>query len=140
MPLLVTSAVLLATVVPAPVDRAGLLASWTQPTAESTAAWQAARADRARWAAYGFDWSTDVCTLAPDTPFGFDFTDACRHHDFGYRNHQSTIARHKKRIDEVFRADLRRICDARRLAAQPLCNATAFTYFEAVRILPRTPV
>ncbi|SDT76063.1 phospholipase [Actinoplanes derwentensis] len=152
MPRLVAIAALTATLLPAvpasaatlppatPVtsDRAEILAAWTQPTAESTAAWKAARSHRKRWAAYHFDWSTDLCTRAPETPLGFDFSDACRHHDFGYRNYRTTFAQHKKRIDEVFRADLRRICDARRLAAQPFCNATAFTYFEAVRLLPRT--
>ncbi|MFC4067328.1 phospholipase [Actinoplanes subglobosus] len=122
---------------PAPAARDEVLAGWTQPTAESTAAWQAARRDRDRWAAYRFDWSSDVCTHAPDTPAGFDFGDACRHHDFGYRNYADDLARHKARIDEVFRADLRRICDGHRLYAQPFCNGIAFTYYEAIRLQPR---
>ncbi|WP_239170562.1 phospholipase [Actinoplanes xinjiangensis] len=115
-----------------------VLASWTQPTAESTAAWKAARRQQDRWAVYRFDWSSDVCTRAPDTPVGFDFADACRHHDFGYRNYRHDLARHKDRIDEVFRADLRRVCDARHMLAQPFCNGIAFTYYETVRFLPRT--
>ncbi|GIE80145.1 hypothetical protein Aph02nite_60950 [Actinoplanes philippinensis] len=124
---------------PAPgADRAEILAAWTQPTAQSTAAWKAARDDQSRWAAYGFDWSSDVCTRAPDTPVTFDFADACRHHDFGYRNYRTDLARNKDRIDEVFRADLRRVCDARHQLAQPFCNSIAFTYYEAVRFLPRT--
>ncbi|GAA1599269.1 phospholipase [Actinoplanes couchii] len=138
MPLVMTVAAVLSTMLPVPADRAEVLARWTRPTAESTAAWKAARADRERWSAYRFDWSTDRCTRAPEKPFGFDFADACRHHDFGYRNYRTTLPRHKKRLDEVFRADLRRICDARRLSAQPFCNATAFTYFETVRLIPPT--
>jgi hypothetical protein len=118
-------------------SRDEILASWTQPTAGSTAAWKAARRDRSRWAEYRFDWSSDGCTRAPDTPAGFDFADACRHHDFGYRNYRHDLARHRERIDEVFRADLRRICDGHRLLAQPFCNGIAFTYYEAVRLLPR---
>ncbi|MEU4618681.1 phospholipase [Actinoplanes sp. NPDC023801] len=116
-------------------DRQAILANWTQPTAESTAAWNAARLDQARWAEYRFDWSSDLCSRAPDTPLGFDFGNACRHHDFGYRNYRTDFARHKDRIDEVFRADLRRVCDARPLMAQPFCNSIAFTYYEAVRLL-----
>ncbi|WP_433792287.1 phospholipase [Actinoplanes sp. CA-252034] len=122
----------------ASTSREEILASWTQPTPESTAAWKAARQDRARWAVYRFDWSSDVCSRAPDTPIGFDFADACRHHDFGYRNYRDDLAGHKDRIDEVFRADLRRVCDARHQLAQPFCNSIAFTYYEAVRFLPRT--
>jgi hypothetical protein len=118
-------------------DKATLLLRWTQPTAASTAAWNAARLDRKRWAAYDFDWSTDHCTRAPEKPFGFRFGPACRHHDFGYRNYRAagTLDQHRKRVDEVFRADLRRECDSHRLAAQPACNALAFTYFESVRLL-----
>ena len=122
---------------PSAVTRAELLAAWTQPTAASTAAWNAARLDRDRWAAYEFDWSTDLCSRAPEAPFGFVFADACRHHDFGYRNYRTdrAFAAHKKRIDEVFRADLRRICDRYRRAAQPVCNTVAWTYYQTVRLL-----
>lgn len=121
----------------ATADRAALLLSWTQPTAQSYAAWDAARRDRQRWAAYHFDWSTDHCTRAPENPFGFRFGPACRHHDFGYRNYQAagTLGRHRARLDEVFRADLRRECDRHRPAVQPACNALAFTYFHTVRLL-----
>lgn len=121
----------------ASASRDEILAGWTQPTAESTAAWLAARRDQARWDAYRFDWSSDVCSRAPDVPAGFDFGDACRHHDFGYRNYRADLARHKDRLDEVFRADLRRVCDRRHMLAQPFCNGIAFTYYESVRFLPR---
>ena len=118
-------------------DRAALLTRWTQPTAASSTAWHTARRERSRWSAYGFDWSSDLCSRVPERPFGFDFTDACRRHDFGYRNYRTAFADHKARLDEAFRADLRRTCDGYRLAAQPFCNAIAFTYFEAVRLLPK---
>jgi hypothetical protein len=133
---------LLAGVITAPaqaatLSKAAVLLRWTQPTAASTAAWAAARREKEKWAEYGFDWSTDRCSHAPEKPFGFRFGPACRHHDFGYRNYRAagTFDVHRKRIDEVFRADLRRECDSHRLAAQPVCNALAFTYFESVRLL-----
>ncbi|WP_433827400.1 phospholipase [Actinoplanes sp. CA-015351] len=121
----------------ATVDKATLLLSWTQPTAASTAAWNTARRNQKKWAEYGFDWATDHCSHAPERPFGFRFGPACRHHDFGYRNYRAagTLDKHRKRLDEVFRADLRRECDSHRLAAQPPCNALAFTYFQAVVLL-----
>ncbi|BBH64901.1 hypothetical protein ACTI_15860 [Actinoplanes sp. OR16] len=122
-------------VVPAD-QRDALLLSWTQPTAASTAAWAEARKDRAKWADYRFDWTSDACSHAPEKPFGFRFGPACRHHDFGYRNYRAagTLGKHRKRLDETFRADLRRECDRHRLIAQPACNALAFTYFETVRL------
>ncbi|MEU4687322.1 phospholipase [Actinoplanes sp. NPDC023714] len=121
---------------PVPADRDAVLLSWTRPTAASMAAWSTARADRAAWAAYAFDWSTDDCTRAPERPFGFRFGPACRRHDFGYRNYRAagTFAAHRKRLDEAFRADLRRECDGQPLIEQPPCNALAFTYFHTVRL------
>src|SRR4051812_31940484 len=72
----------------AAADKPAVLASWTQPTAASYAAWNAARLDRDPWQEYGFDWSTDDCSAGPERPLGFDFTVACKHHDFGYRNYK----------------------------------------------------
>jgi hypothetical protein len=115
------------------IDKAEVLLRWTQPTAASTAEWNAARLDRQRWAEYGFDWSTDYCSHGPERPFGFDFRNACRHHDFGYRNYRAAgeFAAHKRRIDEVFRADLQRVCDGHRKLAQPVCNTVAWGYYQA---------
>src|SRR3954453_1121910 len=70
-------------------DKLSVLASWTQPTAASTAAWNAARLNRGPWASYGFDWSTDYCSDSPDNPLGFQFSTSCWHHDFGYRNYKA---------------------------------------------------
>src|SRR5919112_6362050 len=52
----------------AAASKAQVLSSWTQPTATSTNAWNAARLDRAPWASYRFDWSTDYCSSSPDNP------------------------------------------------------------------------
>jgi hypothetical protein len=119
------------------VDKATLLARWTQPTAASTAEWNAARLDRERWAAYGFDWSTDYCSHGPERPFGFRFQNACWHHDFGYRNYRAAgvFAEHKRRLDRVFQADLRRTCDEHRRLVQPVCNTVAWGYYQATVLL-----
>jgi hypothetical protein len=118
-------------------DKSEILLRWTQPTAASTAEWNAARQNRKKWAEYGFDWSTDYCSLGPEEPFGFDFRNACRHHDFGYRNYRAagTFPAHKQRIDEVFRADLRRACDTHRKVLQPVCNTVAWGYYRATVLL-----
>ena len=55
----------------AAATKAEVLSSWTQPTAASTNAWNAARLDRGPWAAYQFDWSTDYCSSSPENPLGF---------------------------------------------------------------------
>jgi hypothetical protein len=113
-----------------------VLASWTQPTAASYNAWNDARLHRSRWRSYRFDWSTDYCTAAPERPLGYDFTLACRHHDFGYRNYHALhrFAANKDRLDTVFYADLRRVCAGYRLRLQPACYSLAWTYYEAAHI------
>ena len=73
-------------------SKATVLSRWTQTTASSTAAWNAARLDRAPWAGYGFDWSTDYCSSSPDNPLGFNFTLSCWRHDFGYRNYKASAS------------------------------------------------
>ena len=117
-------------------DRLTLLASWTQPTTASVAAWNAARADRDRWASYGFDWSTDYCSAAPEKPLGFNFTNACWHHDFGYRNYKDAglFAANKAHVDEAFHAHMRRICKNYSSMVRPACYSVAWTYYQAVRI------
>jgi hypothetical protein len=113
-----------------------VLAGWTQPTAASYHAWNDARLHRAAWASYRFDWSTDYCTASPERPLGYDFTLACWHHDFGYRNYKAMgrFAANKDRLDVVFYADLRRVCATYRLVLQPACYSLAWTYYEAVHI------
>lgn len=120
-----------------PADKPVVLGSWTQVGPASHDAWAAARADRDRWEAYGFDWSTDYCTTSPDNPFGFPFTLACARHDFGYRNYRRSgadaFSAAKPRLDEAFHADLRRVCARYGTARRISCEGTAWTYYRAVR-------
>ena len=121
---------------PPPPDRAAVLERWTGPAAADAAAWNAARTHRAAWARYGFDWSTDYCTRAPERPLGLPFELACQRHDFGYRNYRAagTLAAHKPRIDRALHADLRRVCARQpRPATRITCNGLAWTYYQATR-------
>ena len=117
-------------------DKLSVLSSWTQTTAASTSAWTAARANRAPWADYNFDWSTDYCSASPDKPLGFDFTLSCWHHDFGYRNYKAIGAfpANKDRIDDMFYADLKRKCATYSAIVRPSCYSLAWTYYEAVHL------
>jgi hypothetical protein len=141
--LLVVLTLLLATLLAAPTgahattaSKAEVLAKWTQPTAASTAAWNAARLDRATWASYGFDWTTDYCSSSPDNPLGFRFSNSCWHHDFGYRNYKDlgTFPANKARVDDTFYADLRRVCAGYSSLVRPACYSLAWTYYQAVRV------
>ena len=120
----------------ATADKATVLATWTQPTSASTTSWNAARLDRAPWASYAFDWSTDYCSASPDKPLGFDFTLSCWHHDFGYRNYKAigTFPANKDRVDSMFYADLKRKCATYSSAVRPACYSLAWTYYQAVSI------
>ena len=87
------------------------------------------------------DWSTDGCSapVVQSTGRSFDFYNACRRHDFGYRN----MSRFKNgrawnqalrlRIDEQFRKDARASCTSKLRLAKVQCLAWAETYFRAVR-------
>ncbi|MEU8815764.1 phospholipase [Actinoplanes sp. NPDC048796] len=120
----------------AAVDRLPVLDSWTQPTAASTAAWNDARLNRDKWAAYGFDWTTDYCSASPERPLGFDFTNACAHHDFGYRNYrdEGLFDQNKARVDDTFYADMRRVCAEYRSVARSACHSVAWIYYQAVHV------
>ncbi|MEU0677655.1 phospholipase [Streptomyces sp. NPDC006172] len=120
--------------VAAPADKAQVLSSWTQDSAAGARAWAAADADRGAWSAYGFDWSTDYCTTSPDNPLGFPFKTACTRHDFGYRNYTAagSLAANKSRLDSAFYGDLKRICATYSGVKKTSCDATAWTYYQAV--------
>jgi hypothetical protein len=120
-------------VAPAPPDKPAVLDQWTRPTAASYRAWNAARQHPAQWAAYGFVWDTDDCTMGPDRPAGFDFRLPCRRHDFGYRNYLAagTLAANRGRLDRALYADLRRQCGTYRALVRPVCSALAWTYYRA---------
>ncbi|MGK3092982.1 phospholipase [Streptomyces sp. WAC01490] len=125
----------------APADKPQVLSSWTQTSASSHNAWNAARNNQGAWSAYGFDWSTDYCSSSPDNPFGFPFQTACARHDFGYRNYKAagTFSANKARIDSAFYEDLKRVCAAYSGAKRTSCNSTAWTYYQAVRAFGIAP-
>ncbi|GGM38064.1 hypothetical protein GCM10012275_06380 [Longimycelium tulufanense] len=77
------------------------------------------------------DWSSDGCSKAPDTPFGFQFQSSCHRHDFGYRNYKVQIRfdeTSRKKIDDRFRADMHSTCGESRT-----CRRVADVYYFAVR-------
>ncbi|MDT0268868.1 phospholipase [Streptomyces sp. DSM 44915] len=120
----------------APADKAQVLSSWTQTSASSYNAWASARANQGAWSAYGFNWSTDLCSSSPDNPFGFPFSMSCARHDFGYRNYKAmgTFDANKARLDNAFYQDLLRVCNGYSGATKTTCNGTAWTYYQAVRL------
>ncbi|RSS80712.1 phospholipase [Streptomyces sp. WAC06614] len=124
-----------------PADKPQVLSTWTQTSAASYNTWLAARANQSRWSAYNFDWSTDYCSKSPDNPFGFPFQTACARHDFGYRNYKAagSFPANKPRLDDAFYADLKRVCSAYSGAKKASCDATAWTYYQAVRALGISP-
>ena len=93
-----------------------------------------------------FDWSNDLCSapLVGNTGRSFNFTDACRRHDFAYRNTKLLDDRYgrgtywngdaRKRIDKQFLSDMKQHCSGRRLIDRPTCNAWAYTFYSAVRV------
>ena len=88
------------------------------------------------------DWSTDGCSapVVQSTGRSFDFYNACRRHDFGYRNMSRLKSGRiwneeiRLRIDEIFRTDMRNSCKHRGVVLRTQCLAWAETYFQAVRI------
>ncbi|MCK7625990.1 phospholipase [Streptomyces sp. RS10V-4] len=121
----------------APADKPQVLAAFTQTDAGSYGTWLAARNNQAKWAAYGFDWSTDYCSKSPDNPFGFPFKLSCARHDFGYRNYKKagTFSANKARLDSALHADLKRVCAGYSGAKKTSCDGLAWTYYEAVKNL-----
>ncbi|MQY16124.1 hypothetical protein SRB5_63160 [Streptomyces sp. RB5] len=121
----------------APADKPQVLASFTQTSVTSYNAWSAAEANRSAWSAYGFIWTTDYCSSSPDNPFGFPFQKSCQRHDFGYRNYKAmgTFSANKSRIDSAFYEDLKRVCARYSGATKTACDSTAWTYYQAVRLL-----
>jgi Prokaryotic phospholipase A2 len=92
-----------------------------------------------------FDWSTDFCSapLVGNTGRTFNFTNACRRHDFGYRNLHLLDRRYgaghwtaasRKRVDQLFLADMRRHCWSRPWYDEPTCLAWAETFYAGVRL------
>ncbi len=88
------------------------------------------------------DWRTDLCSapVVESSGRSFDFSLACRRHDFAYRNLSRVDGgRHwtaplRARVDEVFRADMRADCLPRRATLRMRCLLWAEAYYRAVRI------
>lgn len=115
-------------------QKLAVMSSFTQTSETSYLAWYAARQNQPAWAAYGFDWSTDYCSMSPDQPLGFDFRLPCARHDWGYRNYKlvSRFPENKSRLDDAFYADLRRKCATYSVWVRPSCYSLAWTYYQAV--------
>lgn len=116
-------------------QKLSVLSSWTQTSAGSYSAWNAARTNQGAWAGYGFNWTTDYCSSSPDNPLGFNFTLSCARHDFGYRNYKEVgrFPAAKPRLDSAFYADLKRKCATYSVAVRAACYSLAWTYYQAVR-------
>ena len=89
------------------------------------------------------DWSTDGCSapVVGGTGRSFDFTEACRRHDFAYRNFARMDdgrwwkAPLRSRIDAVFRRDMESHCARRAVTERSTCRAWALVFFRSVRAL-----
>lgn len=85
-----------------------------------------------------FRWSSDGCTVVDDHPHGFNFHDSCVRHDIGYGNYRLQLRcdmRNRERIDSLFYADLKTVCDKEHDFQQLKCQLTALTYWAGVRAL-----
>ena len=71
----------------------------------------------------------DYCTMVPDAPFGFDFSQPCMGHDQNY-SADSTVSR--ATADQIFRDAMYQSCDAN-YGGSLLCYATATVYYLGVR-------
>ncbi|WP_326562394.1 phospholipase [Micromonospora sp. NBC_01796] len=125
-----------------PAQKLSVLTSWTQTSAGSYGNWNAARTNRAPWADYNFDWSTDYCSSSPDNPLGFNFELSCYRHDFGYRNFKAIgqFPANKSRLDSAFYEDLKRSCATYNSVVRPACISLAWTYYQAVKVFGKVAV
>jgi len=146
MSLLVIAAVVLGIQAPAAAvtfeQKFAALTDFTQTSVGSYNAWNSARLNQAAWADYQFNWSTDLCSLSPDNPLGFNFSLSCHRHDFGYRNHKEMgqfTSGNKARVDSAFYEDLKRKCATYNFFVRPACYSLAWTYYQAVRTFGSTP-
>ena len=101
-----------ATVSPATADLALFVA--VAPTVVATNAWP---------------WPHNGCTYAPDNIYGSSILDACNRHDGCYVMHWSSRAT----CDSWFLSDLQKVCRQFPFYLAGGCNASAYTYYVAVR-------
>jgi hypothetical protein len=91
------------------------------------------------------DWSSDGCSapVVHSTGRSFDFTNACRRHDFGYRNMSQVkngrlwSEAMRLRIDKQFRKDARASCASKVRLTKTQCLAWAEMFFRTVRSFGR---
>lgn len=87
------------------------------------------------------DWRSDKCSapLLGSAGKTYDFSDACRRHDFAYRNlgrlegGTRWNAALRRRVDERFMRDMNDGCAARPKVQRSACRAWARLYYTAVR-------
>lgn len=121
------------------VDRLLSQDAWTFAAQASNPTFRAQNPD--------LDFGTDGCSnwFLPDhmndTGATFDFTAACWHHDFGYRNYKRFIAGGlvanvegtRAMIDAMFSNDMKADCARRPSWEKPTCDARADLYYFLVR-------
>lgn len=87
-------------------------------------------------------WTTDGCSVPVlgSTGRTYDFYNACRRHDFAYRNIGKLdngkwwTSEMRAKVDDVFKRDMLIDCKKRTKSARTSCNAWAETYYAAVRV------
>ena len=87
------------------------------------------------------DWSSDGCSapIIESTGRTFDFRNACRRHDFGYRNYSRLdngtkwISSLRARVDAVFLKDMQADCVRRPRVVRASCMLWAQTFYRFVR-------
>ncbi|MFD8025756.1 phospholipase A2 [Streptomyces lavendulae] len=113
----------------------------TEPGDVATRAWLLAQSSNGKGEPdpYGFRWDNNGCNVIGDSlhNVGFEYKSACARHDFGYRNYRDALGEEgfrngvpgvtgggtdspKNRVDQVFRQDLLRSCNASRYPAPKL--------------------
>lgn len=87
-------------------------------------------------------WTTDGCSapVLGSTGRTFDFYNACRRHDFAYRNIGKLdggkwwTPEMKAKVDAVFKKDMLANCKKRPRTARATCSAWAEVFYSAVRV------
>ena len=87
------------------------------------------------------DWSSDGCSapIIESTGRTFDFRNACRRHDFGYRNYSRLdngtkwTSALRARVDAVFLKDMHADCARRPRVVRASCTLWAQTFYRFVR-------
>ena len=109
------------------------------------------------------DWSTDLCSapIVGNAGRSFDFSPACRRHDFGYRNFKLLDRRYtcaarpladycrpgswhygrwwnewrRKMLDDLFSLDMKVLCDRRPLWERARCHLWRGVFYLSVRTM-----